>query len=96
MERKKQNLKVNLPRLLRKIELYCILHNVDNWDDVPYHCESCFNRNGIICNIKQSEKGEIIKFINDGNFKNFKKGTGDEEFRSSYTGCLKWKEKEKI
>lgn len=71
------------PKLLRKIKLYCILNNVENWDNVPYHCYNC------VWSDCQRHKVKRFNFRSDNKFRNF-----DIEQANgwhSYAGCYKWK-----
>lgn len=85
--------KVNLPRLLRKIELYCILHNIKDWENVPYHCFGCIAVTTKNCSTRSSEG---FKFRSNLKFRKFKVGHIQTKNYRNYTGCLLWKGKNKI
>ena len=91
-------------KILRKIELYCILHNTKNrnFDTIPHHCSTCSKkvRVGVqYCGIK---KEETFAFLIDINFKKFIDvsakilSTFSEETLNTfrvYHGCEKWKKR---
>lgn len=83
------------PRLLRKIELYCILNNIDDYtrDTIPHECSSCVNGRGHIRCIKH--QNEIFKFHSNGNYKELKPEwpEGTSSPCHIFYGCLNWVKK---
>lgn len=76
------------PKLLRKIELYCILNNIKNWYEVSYECTSCVYF-GKPCETKQYR----FKFHSTRNFRNFKEDWPDSVWGKGlfvFSGCEKW------
>lgn len=76
-------------KLLKKIELYCILNNIDNWDNVPYHCFNC----------QHNQTNNCIYLINiylfscRDNYRKFQKGWERSVNTNMFTGCDKWQKK---
>ena len=74
---------------LKKIELYCILHNVHSHDEVPYECLSCKNWREKRCNRKTS----LTKFQSNRNFRRFEMGWPKDwikEYKNVFFGCEEW------
>lgn len=95
-------------KLLHKIELYCILNNVKDENDVPYFCPNCVHCNldeefnpplwGFRCYSESGESRKRMKrfqFSCDmGTYKNFRAGPSfDKGNQDIFQGCEQWRKK---
>lgn len=92
-------------RLLCKIELYCILHNVQKWNDVPYNCVNCkyLDDHTLCVHARREIDGkDLYHFYSSSNFRKFSdkviEGGNPTQLKLQYgyIGCENWEKKSKI
>lgn len=77
-----------ISKLLDKIKLYCILHNAQDRDEVPYHCSNCK-----YLSYNCTKRNPIyFTFSSNNTYKNFRDGISLESFYT-FSGCDKWEKK---